>query len=446
MGNLNAKKDVYFFSAVIKYFSKFIVPVIILGMPLLYLTSCGSSVNPGSPATTAPVMSPSPHPSGSTWYVSPTGSDSNPGTLSSPFKSITKAQTVAFSGDLVYLRGGTYNAFTIAGSDSNYNFVHNIVKSGIIYEAYPGETPVFDFSNITTEKRVAAFHIASGVTDVTFIGLTVTGVPVGSQKQSECFRVEGNAEFVRVTCRDNAANGFYFTNKGSGSCTNCDAYNNRGTGESLGNTDGFGAHSTGSIIFTGCRAWNNSDDGFDCIASTASNTFDHCWAFNMKAGGDSNGFKIGGWGTATPPASVPVHVVTYCLAANNASHGFYANHHPGQAAIWTSNTAYNNSRSNFNMLERVSPTDPTDIAGTREVMHYNLAYNGTNIENANLAAGNVTDNSWNKSGVSVAVDDFVSTDVSQLTRPRAADGSLPTITFMYLTSGSDLKGLGCFPD
>jgi hypothetical protein len=126
--------------------------------------------------------------------------------------------------------------------DSNYNYVHNITKSGITYKAYEGERPVFNFSSMSTSLRVAAFHIVKGVTDVTFEGFDVIGVPVGSQKQSECFRIEGEAHFINMSCHDNAANGFYFTTRGSGSCYNCDSYNNIGTGNSLGNTDGFGAH------------------------------------------------------------------------------------------------------------------------------------------------------------------------------------------------------------
>lgn len=378
------------------------------------------------------------------YYVSSTGSDSNAGTLSAPFKSITKAQSVATSGSIIYIRGGTYNSFAIAGSDSNYNFVHDITKSGITYQAYGSEVPVFNFSSITTAKRVAAFHIASGVTGVTFKGFQVTGVPVGSQKQSECFRIEGGATFSGVTCHDNAANGFYFTTNGSGSCTNCDSYNNIGsTSTSIGNTDGFGSHAQGTT-FSYCRSWYNSDDGFDCIASYKSCTFDHCWAYNMTAGGDSNGFKIGGWGSTTPPSSVPVHTVKYCLSANNNASGFYANHQPGQSANWTYNTAYNNKSANYNMLERVSPTDATDVAGTREVLHYNIAFTGTTISNSNLPSANVTNNSWTKSGVSVSSADFQSTDASQMTRARNSDGSLPTITFMHLVSGSDLSGLGCF--
>jgi hypothetical protein len=97
------------------------------------------------------------------YYISPTGNDSNHGTLTDPFASITKAQSAAFSGDTVYLRGGIYKNFTIADSDSNYNYVHDITKSDITYKAYSAsEIPVFDFSNVTTDKRVAAFRIAKG--------------------------------------------------------------------------------------------------------------------------------------------------------------------------------------------------------------------------------------------------------------------------------------------
>lgn len=82
----------------------------------------------------------------STYYVSPSGSDSNPGTFDQPFLTIQKARDAVstinsdMTGDInVYLRGGEYNldntiAFTSADSGTNgYN---------VKYEAYTGETPV----------------------------------------------------------------------------------------------------------------------------------------------------------------------------------------------------------------------------------------------------------------------------------------------------------------
>src|SRR4030042_2020171 len=45
---------------------------------------------------------------GSTYYVSTSGSDSNPGTLSQPWKTIQKAANTVTQGDTVNIRGGTY--------------------------------------------------------------------------------------------------------------------------------------------------------------------------------------------------------------------------------------------------------------------------------------------------------------------------------------------------
>ncbi|MFC0211905.1 DUF1565 domain-containing protein [Paenibacillus chartarius] len=390
-----------------------------------------------------------------TYYISPTGSDSNPGTEAAPFKSIMKAQAAASSGDTVYIRGGVYDDFDIAKTDSNYNYVHDMTKSGITYEAYPGERPVFDFQHVPTNLRVAAFRVADKVTGITFKGFDVIGVKVGNQKQSEVFRVIGQANFENVAAHDNEANGFYFTTRGTGTVLNCDAYNNIGpTDASAGNTDGFGAHA-GPVSFINSRAWNNSDDGFDSISSSASVTYDHSWSFNHRGNqnglGDKNGFKVGGYSYRTEglPDPLPSHTVKYSLAVNNGANGFYANHQPGKSADWINNTAYNNSTANFNMLERVSPTDPNNIPGYREILHNNIAYKGTAIANDNHPPENVTNNSWTiGGGLPITDKDFVSLDVSQLSAPRKPDGSLPDVTFMrpVMTSSLYAYHLGYLAD
>jgi hypothetical protein len=43
-----------------------------------------------------------------TYYVSPSGVDTNPGTLAQPYRTVQKAATVAVAGDTVLLRAGTY--------------------------------------------------------------------------------------------------------------------------------------------------------------------------------------------------------------------------------------------------------------------------------------------------------------------------------------------------
>jgi autotransporter-associated beta strand protein len=381
------------------------------------------------------------------FYVATTGDDAGAGTVEAPFATIMRAQAAATEGDTVYVRGGTYSTFAIAFTDANYNYVHRLDKNDIHWSAYPGETPVLNFASIPTNLRVCGFQVLGSGIKIT--GFHVTGTPVGAQKQSECFRIEGNdayAEFYDCAAYDNAANGFYFTSGARGACIRCDAYNNIGTNsDAIGNTDGFGAHGNG-VVFRYCRAWNNSDDGFDCISSAGSNTFDHCWSFNHRLGGNKAGFKTGGFGAdpnTVPPNPVPVHIVTYCVSAFNGAQGFYANHQPGQAAFWTKNTAFNNSSGNFNMLERTADM-AMDIPGVLEVLHYNIAFMGTAITQANLPPANVTENSWTKPGVTVSAADFLSTDWTQLTAPRSAGNNMPFVTFMHLAPGSDLAGLGAF--
>jgi hypothetical protein len=73
-----------------------------------------------------------------TYYVSLSGSDSNPGTIQEPFRSVNHAVGVLRAGDTLYIRGGTYidrfvdTDFTAGGTASAH-----IVVSG-----YPGETVV----------------------------------------------------------------------------------------------------------------------------------------------------------------------------------------------------------------------------------------------------------------------------------------------------------------
>ena len=135
--------------------------------------------------------------------------------------------------------------------------------------------------------------------------------------------------------------------------------------------------------------------------------------------------------------------MTHCIAVNNASNGFYANHQPGQAANWTNNVAYGNARSNYNMLERVSVTDSKDIPGTREFLRCNISFNGgiTNIGKGTK----VGSCSWNSS-YNCTAEDFESLDASQLMAARGANGVLPGINFMKPVNGSDLAGIGYYAE
>src|SRR5690606_326772 len=82
--------------------------------------------------------------------VSPTGDDSNPGTLDAPFLTLAKARDVVRAASVemaddihVYLRGGTYRlseTLVLTPEDSGKN------GHSIVYQAYPGETPILSGS------------------------------------------------------------------------------------------------------------------------------------------------------------------------------------------------------------------------------------------------------------------------------------------------------------
>ena len=80
---------------------------------------------------------------GGVFYVSPTGSDSNPGTLSQPWRTIGKAMVTLVAGQTAYLRAGTYEENTSGPCAASYNKLiwttSGTSTSPITIAGYPGE-------------------------------------------------------------------------------------------------------------------------------------------------------------------------------------------------------------------------------------------------------------------------------------------------------------------
>lgn len=368
---------------------------------------------------------------------------------------------MAAGGDTVYFRGGKYQ---IAESDialktGIYAYVFNLGKSGtsgkrIHYWAYPSEKPVFDFSAVNPANyRVVAFYV-TGLW-IHFKGLEVTGVQVNilTHTQSESFENRGsNNIYEQLSMHDSQAIGIYCIRGSNKLFLNCDAYNNYDYTSEGGNVDGFGCHTPkggSGNIFRGCRAWFNSDDGYDLINEEEEVIFENCWAFyngyttKFVGVGDGNGFKAGGYG-ATPvadlPNPIPQHTVRNCLSVGNKDAGFYRNHHIG-GGIFINNTSYKNGV-NYNMLCRLND-NVTDIAGYGITMKNNLGYKARSSEVNNLdKPKSFLFNNYFDLNLTVNDADFLSVDETQLTAARKTDGSLPDITFMQIAPGSDLVDRG----
>ncbi len=398
-----------------------------------------------------------------TYYVAPNGSDGgNDGSMASPFASMGHAQSVARPGDVFDFRAGTYpyTAGTegCSGTSATINAVVLDVSgaqgSPITYEAFPGETPIFDFSGIKDSCRITGIRVTASFIELK--GLEIEGVPQNNNLNHESWGVwnsGSNNVFERLDLHDNMGPGLFIQDGANNLVLNCDSHDNYDALSSTGpgtNADGFGCHIGGNgtgNVFRGCRSWFNSDDGYDLIQAQVPVLIENSWAFNngyrsgttTASGGDGNGFKGGGYGL--PPTHVPVkppeHTIRNCVAFQNRSAGFYANHEP-VADFWYNDTAFDNNSANFNMLGYAN-----GAAVNVGVLRNDIAYTRTLI--ANGTGGQIDDqfNSWDMSlGVTVSDADFLSTSTTGWDGPRGADGSLPVLTSLHLQPGSDLVDRG----
>ena len=403
-------------------------------------------------------------------YIAPDGSDSYPGTVDQPLESIQKAQELASPGDTVFIRGGMYKIRQdqISKVVSNlFACISYLDKSGteghnINYWAYPGETPVFDFSDVKpANQREVGIYVVGSYIHIKGLEMTGVQVTITTHTESYCIYSRGNYNiFEQISMHDNVGTGLRHYKGGHNLFLNCDSYrnwDNVSEDQLGGNTDGFGCHpdagGTGNI-FKGCRSWFNSDDGFDIIRADEAVVFDSCWSFyngystSFKSLGDGNGFKAGGYAYDAAdqiPNPVPRNTLKFCIAARNKANGFYSNHHLG-GNNWYNNSAYLNT-TNFNMLNRPSREDDENIDGDGydHVLKNNLSYKvyglGVGIANINDTLNTQETNSWNLS-LDLSDSDFISLDINLLTAPRKADGSLPDIDFMRPAPGSDLIDAG----
>ena len=437
-----------------------------------------------------------------TYYVATDGSDTAAGSESAPFATWARAQTAASAGDTVYFRGGRY-AFTDATSTcSSTSATVNAItlsKSGtsgnpIKYWAYPGEKPVFDFSGITDTSKYNCRQTGVRVTAswLYLKGLELTGTLQlnNLNHESWCLYVYGGSNniFEMLDAHHNMGPGFFIQRGGNNTFLNCDSHENEDSLTSNGDgqsADGFGCHpnqagDTGNV-FRGCRAWWNTDDGWDFINATEACTVESSWSWYngykpdaisggapvALSAGNGNGFKGGGYGM--PPSGVPSptpqHILRFNVSFYNKAAGFYANHSPNNAYFYN-NTGFHNSP-DFNMLGVASDGSTSISVG---ILRNNLAFAGSLTSNVDLG-GLIDDqyNSWDsKVGVTVANADLQSvafappascpaaysaggkvcvpatdtTSFAGMASARQADGSLPVLPFLRLSPGSNLIDKG----
>jgi hypothetical protein len=155
--------------------------------------------------------------------------------------------------------------------------------------------------------------------------------------------------------------------------------------------------------------------------------------------GDGNGFKLGL--SNIDNHSTVLRKVYNCIGYMNKGWGFVRNGAACNMEIYN-NTSYSNGITGYGG-GFFSGNDDGPVGDIPFYIKNNIAY--SNITNysfwSNELLQNVDHNTWNLP-VTVTNTDFVNLNGSELTLPRQADGSLPEIGFLHLSSGSDLIGKG----
>ncbi len=373
------------------------------------------------------------------YYVAVEGNDNNPGTIDRPFATWQKAWDVVKPGELVYIRGGIYTTGKTSGVICNFNNKSGTTDKLIKIWAFPGELPVLSMEdvNITGESSMIYFvnsHYCH------FKGLRITGLkqPAGGASVFG-WNMESSSNNIIENCEFDHIGGPPFTlsgKSGNNLILNCDAHHaaNPYSPTPYGGADGFQAINIpagyDNNVFNGCRAWWNSDDGFDTWGSESSVIFKNCWSFwngyipeTSAKGGDGNGFKLG----ETLASSKTNRYLFNCLAFENRVHGFDENNALCVISLFNC-TSYQNKgigiRLNLNNISHV----------IRNSVSWS---NGSDYD---VGSTVIRDhNSWEHN---VSSNDFSCLNVSGIDRKRDTDGSLPYNCFLRLAGGSILIDAG----
>ena len=121
-------------------------------------------------------------------YVSPSGADTNAGTVDAPFKTVQKALDTVKAGQTIYLREGTYtalNTFKSSGTEGNYITLRN----------YPGEKP---YLTMTAGNDGAILHL-DGNDYIKIEGLEIGGL---SSVIAQGILLDGNENHIIIRNND----------------------------------------------------------------------------------------------------------------------------------------------------------------------------------------------------------------------------------------------------
>ncbi|PRX96591.1 CBM35 domain-containing protein [Allonocardiopsis opalescens] len=294
-----------------------------------------------------------PQPSGDTLYVAPDGQDGAAGTEAAP-TTLTSAISRIAPGGTIYLRGGTYQFSQTVTIPQGSN---GTAGDRTRLSAYPGETPVLNFSAQSENSANRGLAVNGSYWHV-------SGIVVERAGDNGIFVGGSNNIFERTVTRFNRDSGLQIARATSSTPREQWPANNlvlsarsHDNADSDGeDADGFAAKLTSGPgnVFRYSVAHNNIDDGWDLYTYADEGpigavTIEDSLSYGngtlsdgtQNSSGDRNGYKLGG-------EDVPVdHVIRRNIAYDNGRHGFTYNRNPGTMTI-SGNVSIDSGQRNFN--------------------------------------------------------------------------------------------------
>ncbi|MBA9004197.1 MULTISPECIES: carbohydrate-binding protein [Thermomonospora] len=291
-------------------------------------------------------------PPGTALYVSPNGSDGAPGTESSP-TTLASAISRIPAGGTIYMRGGTYRLSQTVTIPPGNNGTSSARKRLF---AYPGETPVLNFSAMSEDPANRGLAVNGSYWHV-------NGIVVERAGDNGIFVGGSGNIFERTVTRFNRDTGLQLSRMASSTPRDQWPSNNlilsavsHDNADSDGeDADGFAAKLTSGPgnVFRYAVAHNNIDDGWDLYTKSDTGpigpvTIEDSLAYKngtlsdgtQNSAGDRNGYKLGGEDIGVD------HVIRRNIAYDNGKHGFTYNRNPGTMTI-SDNVGIDNDQRNF---------------------------------------------------------------------------------------------------
>ena len=377
------------------------------------------------------------------YFVSPSGSDSNDGSPTAPFFTLNKVWTVVAAGNLVYMRGGTYNY----NSRQSLSGKNGTSTDTIKIFAYPGENPAITKSGSysTPSWPAGLIYLQGNYTYWKGIEIKNYTQATATEWYAMVLRNSNNNRIERINSHHNG-HGFCIRD----ACTNnlvlnCDFHHNYDPMTSYGNADGIEIAylaSTSQNTLRGCRMWNNSDDGLDLWENDGNMIIDGNWTYHngyredgTTQGGDGGGLKLGQ--TVGSYGTTFKRTITNNLVFQNRSRGI--NQNSANCKVYViNNTVYGNGTSGIDFYSY-------NLANVfRNNACFSNATNWTGTHTNAIIDHNSYDGSWQPTGPTASSADFLSVDSTGESGPRQANGSLPNLNFLKLDLSplSDLVGAG----